>query len=56
MIGIYGLAELEPLPLGQTALIIGYALACSLLVNDFVKVALLACLQNPRRPPLCWWK
>ena len=56
MIGIYGLAELAPLPLGQTAAIIGYALVCSLLVNDFVKVALLACLQNPRRSPLCWWK
>jgi H+-transporting ATPase len=42
MIGIYGLAELAPLALGQTALIIGYAFVCSLVINDFVKVALIA--------------
>ena len=50
MIGIYGLAELAPLPLGQTAVIIVYALVCSLVVNDFVKVALLARHQSPTRP------
>jgi H+-transporting ATPase len=56
MIGIYGLAELAPLPLGQTAVIIGYALVCSLVVNDFVKVALIARQQTPTRTALCCWK
>jgi len=53
MIGLYGLAELAPLALDQTALIIGYALVCSLVVNDFVKVALIARQQNPTRTALC---
>jgi len=52
MIGIYGLAELAPIPLGYTALIIGYALVCSLVVNDFVKVALIADYQNTTTPAL----
>ncbi len=52
MIGTYGLAELEPIPLGYTALIIGYALVCSLVVNDFVKVALIADYQNTTTPAL----
>jgi plasma-membrane proton-efflux P-type ATPase len=47
MIGIYGLAELAPVPLDQTALIFGYAFVCSLVINDFVKVALIARFQKP---------
>jgi plasma-membrane proton-efflux P-type ATPase len=42
LIGVYGLAELKPLPLSQTMLIFASALVCSLGVNDFVKVALIA--------------
>jgi magnesium-transporting ATPase (P-type) len=42
VVGGQGLAELRPLPPGQMALIIGYALICSLLVNDFVKSILIA--------------
>lgn len=37
LIGVYGLAELRPLPIAQTALIIGYALVCSLGLNDALK-------------------
>jgi hypothetical protein len=36
-IGTFGLAELEPLPVSQTAFIAGYALVCSLGPNDLVK-------------------
>jgi magnesium-transporting ATPase (P-type) len=50
LIGIYGLAELAPLALGQTALILGYAFVCSLVVNDFVKVALLGDRHSPMKP------
>jgi len=39
LIGVYGLAELRPLPLGQIAFIIGYAFVFSLAVNDLFKVA-----------------
>ena len=46
LIGTYGLAELKPLPLAETAFIIGFALVCSLGVNDFVKVALIGRYQN----------
>jgi len=46
VISIYGLAELAPLPLSQTVSVIAYALVCSLVINDFAKVALLARLQN----------
>jgi hypothetical protein len=46
VISIYGLAELAPLPLSQTVFVIAYALVCSLVINDFAKVALLARLQN----------
>jgi magnesium-transporting ATPase (P-type) len=42
VIGVRGLAELRPLPPGEMALIIGYALICSLLVNDLVKSILIA--------------
>ena len=46
LIGVYGLAELKPLPLGHTMLILASALICSLGVNDFVKVALIARYAN----------
>jgi plasma-membrane proton-efflux P-type ATPase len=42
VIGVYGLADLRPLPLADTATILGFALVCSLGVNDFVKSAVLA--------------
>jgi plasma-membrane proton-efflux P-type ATPase len=42
LISVYGLAELRPLPPGETAWVIGYALVFSLVVNDFIKSALLA--------------
>jgi H+-transporting ATPase len=42
LIGIYGLAELRPLPPAQTACIVGYALIFSLGVNDVVKSLFLA--------------
>jgi magnesium-transporting ATPase (P-type) len=41
VIGFYGLADLRPLPPFQTAVIIVYALVFSLVVNDFVKFAIL---------------
>jgi plasma-membrane proton-efflux P-type ATPase len=50
LIGAYGLAELRPLPLIQTALIVSYALVCSLGVNDFIKSAFMA--RYSRRVPL----
>jgi hypothetical protein len=50
MIGTYGLAELAPLPLCQTVLIIGYAFVRSLVLNDFAKVALIAHFQNAPKP------
>jgi len=40
LIGTLGLGEMAPLPLSQTAFIVGYALVCSLVINDFVKVFL----------------
>jgi plasma-membrane proton-efflux P-type ATPase len=42
LIGQTGLAELRPLPLRETAAVLGYSLICSLLVNDLVKSAVLA--------------
>jgi plasma-membrane proton-efflux P-type ATPase len=42
LIGTHGLAELKPLPMGETAVIVGYACLFSLVVNDFIKVALMA--------------
>jgi magnesium-transporting ATPase (P-type) len=41
-VGSFGLGELAPLPPVQTAVVIGFAFLCSLLVNDRVKLALLA--------------
>jgi len=46
LIGAYGLADLQPLPLAQTAFIIGYAILCSLGVNDLIKSALIARYKN----------
>ncbi len=40
LIGINGLAEMRPLPVGQTLFIVSYAIVCSLGVNDLVKRAL----------------
>ncbi len=42
LIGAHGLAELKPLPAGQTAVILGYACVFSLVVNDFIKTTLMA--------------
>jgi H+-transporting ATPase len=42
LIGAHGFAELKPLPVGETAIIVGYACVFSLVVNDFVKVTLMA--------------
>jgi magnesium-transporting ATPase (P-type) len=42
MIGLYGLGELRPLAPAQIAIIIMYALVCTLSVNDRAKLALLA--------------
>jgi hypothetical protein len=39
-IGFFGLAELEPLPVGPIAFIAAYALVCSLVLNDVVKTVL----------------
>jgi hypothetical protein len=38
-IGMLGLAELRPLRLGELAAIVGFALLCSLGLNDAVKCA-----------------
>jgi hypothetical protein len=37
LIGLYGVAALSPLPPSQSALVFGYAVACSLGPNDLVK-------------------
>jgi plasma-membrane proton-efflux P-type ATPase len=42
LIGLLGLAELRPLPPVQTALIFGFALVCSLGINDLIKSIFLA--------------
>jgi len=42
VIGLAGLAELRPLPLAATGLILFYALVCSLGVNDVVKTVMIA--------------
>ncbi len=49
LIGAYGLTELRPLPLIQTALIVSYALVCSLGINDFIKSAFIARYRNAGR-------
>ncbi len=42
LIGAHGLAELAPLPWRQTVIIIAYACVFSLLINDIIKVMLIA--------------
>jgi hypothetical protein len=42
LIGALGLGDMKPLAISETALIIGVACVFSLVVNDFVKVALLS--------------
>jgi magnesium-transporting ATPase (P-type) len=41
LIGTLGLGEMAPLPPAQTAFIVGYALVCSLAINDAVKLVLI---------------
>ena len=41
LIGRFGIAELQPIAIGQTGIIAAYAFVCSLIVNDFVKVMLI---------------
>ncbi|WP_292440033.1 cation transporting ATPase C-terminal domain-containing protein [Mesorhizobium sp.] len=41
LIGAFGLVELKPLPLTQTISIVGFALACCLGINDFLKCGFL---------------
>ncbi|MBI3848634.1 MAG: plasma-membrane proton-efflux P-type ATPase [Planctomycetes bacterium] len=40
-IGLFGLGEMRPLPLEQTAFIVGYVLVCSFTINDFTKAYML---------------
>jgi plasma-membrane proton-efflux P-type ATPase len=40
-IGMFGLGEMRPLPLDQTAFIVGYVLVCSFSINDFTKTYML---------------
>jgi magnesium-transporting ATPase (P-type) len=47
-IGLFGLAELRPLPLAETSMIAGFAFVCSLGVNDWIKSRFLA--RHWRRP------
>jgi H+-transporting ATPase len=37
LVSVHGLAELRPLPASELAVVVGYALVCSLLLNDLVK-------------------
>jgi H+-transporting ATPase len=48
-IGAFGLAELRPLSAVQTLLVVGYATACCLLVNDPVKVLLVGRISRSDR-------
>jgi magnesium-transporting ATPase (P-type) len=47
-IGGWGLADMPPLPPGQIAWIIAYSLVASLIVNDFLKRALIARYWKPK--------
>ncbi len=57
-IGAHGLGELRPLPAGQTAVLVLYALLCALVINDFIKRAWMARSHRPqstdpsRAPPV----
>ena len=46
LIGVYGLADMDPIPPAQSALIFGYALVCVLGINDLVKRLMI----RPHRP------
>jgi plasma-membrane proton-efflux P-type ATPase len=46
LIGRFGLGEMRPLPLAQSAFVLGYSFVFALLVNDLAKTMLIA----PRRP------
>jgi H+-transporting ATPase len=48
-VGAFGLGELRPLQLPEMALIAGYSLLFSLIVNDFIKTAFLARYWNVSR-------
>ena len=39
-VGVFGLAQLRPLPLGHSAVVLGYAAVCTLGLNDLVKTLL----------------
>lgn len=49
IIGLVGLAELKPIPIGETALILGYALICSLGLNDILKQLMISRLTRRMR-------
>ena len=49
-IGTYGLGELRPLPVNQTACVVGCAVVFSLIVNDFIKAALIKRADGTPRP------
>lgn len=46
LIGRFGMAELHPISLRQTGLIVASALVCSLVLNDFVKTMLIRRIQR----------
>ena len=48
-IASFGLAELRPLGARELAVVLGYSLVCSLVINDFVKTALVARMARARR-------
>jgi plasma-membrane proton-efflux P-type ATPase len=49
LIGIFGLAELHSLPIAETSIIFGFALVCSLGINDLLKTMLLARFRRTSR-------
>jgi magnesium-transporting ATPase (P-type) len=51
LIGLYGLAELRPVPFRQTLFILGYASICTLALNDLAKRALMAAASRQSRGP-----
>ncbi|HVY66005.1 MAG TPA: HAD-IC family P-type ATPase, partial [Gammaproteobacteria bacterium] len=49
LIGVYGLADMRPLPVAVTATIVVSATVCALGINDGVKLVALALVSRPRR-------
>jgi magnesium-transporting ATPase (P-type) len=45
-IGVYGLGELRPLPVTETACIVAYSVVFSLVANDFIKATLISRWQR----------